>query len=662
MSGFPISFPSARLLGTQLFLVLAAAFLFAAPAAAASGSTLSPDAQKSVATAWKLLDYVAVDYGGAVKDGRAISAVEYGEMQEFTATIAKNIADLPPQPSKPALQAQAHALRQLVAAKASQKQVASASHALATAMLTAYPVPTAPTAVPNVHRGAALFAENCAACHGASGAGNGPAAKSLDTPPVDFTDTGRAQKRSLAALEQVIAQGISGTAMQPFDELPQKDRWDLAFYTGHFAFTADQVRRGAKLWASDPQLRARIPDLKALATMTPAALGEQIGQDKADAVMAYLRSNPDSVARAGDGATASLAVVRSKLAQALAAYRGGNRAAAKQLALSAYLDGFEPVEPLLGASNPTLLSTIETRMGELRAGIDGGEPYSTVASRAASIEELLADAEAALSPKASSGSTAFVGAFTILLREGLEALLVVVAMLAFLRKAEQARALRYVHGGWVAALVAGGATWLAATYFISISGASRELTEGLGSLLAAVVLISVGIWMHGKSHADQWRRYVREKLAKAMGRESGWFLFGLAFVVVYREVFETILFYAAMWAQGNGAAMLAGAATAVLALAAIAWAMLRYSRTLPLGTFFRYSSWLMAVLVFVLAGKGIAALQEAGWIDIAPLAAVPRISMLGLFPTIQSVAAQVIAVIAIVVGFTINNRRTAQGS
>ena len=122
-------------------------------------------------------------------------------------------------------------------------------------------------------------------------------------------------------------------------------------------------------------------------------------------------------------------------------------------------------------------------------------------------------------------------------------------------------------------------------------------------------------------------------------------------------MFETILFYAALWAQGNGAVMLLGAGAAIGVLALIAWAMLRYSRSLPIGTFFRYSAWLMAILTVVLAGKGVAALQEAGWIDIAPLAEMPRISMLGVFPTWQSVLAQIVALVAIVIGFVLNDRQ-----
>jgi high-affinity iron transporter len=122
-------------------------------------------------------------------------------------------------------------------------------------------------------------------------------------------------------------------------------------------------------------------------------------------------------------------------------------------------------------------------------------------------------------------------------------------------------------------------------------------------------------------------------------------------------VFETILFYAALWTQGNGGALLAGAGAAVAVLGVIAWAMLRYSRQLPIAKFFAYSSWLMAGLTVVLAGKGVAALQEAGIIDIAPIADAPRLSMLGVFPTWQSIVAQLLMAVAIVAGFSLNRRK-----
>ena len=116
-------------------------------------------------------------------------------------------------------------------------------------------------------------------------------------------------------------------------------------------------------------------------------------------------------------------------------------------------------------------------------------------------------------------------------------------------------------------------------------------------------------------------------------------------------MFETILFYAALWTPDNGATILGGALTAMALLAAIAWAMLRYSRRLPITLFFKYSAILIAVLAVVLAGKGVGALQEAGIIGVTPLSGVPKIAILGLFPTAEAVGAQVFTLAAVLLGF-----------
>ena len=607
-----------------------------------------------VQTAWRLLDYMAVDYGGAVENGRVKSASEYAEMNEFAASVAARLQALPPKPERQTLVQGIANLQTVIARKGSAEQVATIAHGLAADLLRAYPVPLAPDKAPDLASGRALFRQTCSGCHGMTGDGRGPDAAKLPTPPIAFTDLGRARQRSVFALYQVVTQGLDGTAMQSFADLPSDQRWAVAFRAGGFAFTDEQAREGERLWKSDASLRQRIPDLKTLVGLTPAALAGSIGDAKANAVMAYLCRHPEAVMQQ---APTSLAVARAKLAASLEAARRGDAHGARELALAAYLDGFEPVEPTLTARDATLMGRIEGAMGEYRAAVDRGASPDDLAERALVLGGLFDDAEAALAPDSATQASTFLGAFTILLREGLEALLIVVAMIAFLRKAERGEALPYVHGGWIGALVAGALTWAVATYVIGISGASRELTEGFGSLFAAIVLLSVGIWMHGKAQADQWQRYIREKMARALGGGSGWFLFGLAFVVVYREVFETILFYAALSAQGDNAMLLAGAGSAVALLGVIAWAMLRYSRKLPIAQFFRYSSWLMAVLTVVLAGKGVAALQEAGIINIAPLADVPRLSMLGLFPTWQSVLAQLFMAIAIAIGFAWNRQR-----
>ncbi|MHB1207913.1 MAG: FTR1 family iron permease, partial [Rhodospirillaceae bacterium] len=392
---------------------------------------------------------------------------------------------------------------------------------------------------------------------------------------------------------------------------------------------------------------------------TPAVFAPEVGEDNAQHLIAYLRRHPEATVSAQVAGTLTLA--RTRLDEALAAYGRDERKAATDLALSAYLDGFEPVEAVLSARDSALMVRIEGAMAGLRAAIARGEPVESVRDRVTTLDGLFADAEAALVPGEASGMSSFVAAFTILVREGLEAILIIVAMVTFLAKADRRDVLPYVHSGWIAALVAGAATWAAATWFVTISGASRELTEGFGGVFAAIVLLWVGIWMHGKSNAQAWQRYIRETLDRALNRRSAWFLFALAFVVAYREVFETILFYAAIWSQGNGGTVVAGGLAAVAVLAIIAAVMTRYSRALPIGKFFAYSSALIAVLAVTLIGKGSAALQEAGYLPITPWSDFPRSELLGFFPTRETIFAQVIMILLLAFGFIWNRRAALRG-
>ncbi|HEY9091571.1 FTR1 family protein [Parasphingorhabdus sp.] len=609
-------------------------------------------ANNDVQTAWRLLDYIAVDYAVAVQNGAIINEVEYAEMTEFSAMVAERMAKLEPDKQRTALIARTDALIKMIAAKEAPEIVARDARILAAELLAAYPVPLAPKAAPDLSRGAALYAQNCASCHGKSGGGDGSAAVGLDPAPTAFDDKARARQRSIFALYQVVEQGLDGTAMQSFIDLPAKDRWNLALYTGTIAFS--DIDAGRQIWESDASIRNRFSNLADLTSVTPAALGQEIGMLKADAVMAFLRAHPETVVA---GTPGSLSFARERLHDSLAAYEAGRVKEARDLALSAYLDGFEPLETVLNMRDAGLMASIESAMAELRFAIGEGQSSATVSQKVAALDKLFADAENALAQDDVSDVSIVVGAFAILLREGLEALLIVIAMIAFLRKAERTDAISYVHGGWIAALLAGGVTWIAATFVIDISGASRELMEGFGSLFAAIVLLSVGIWMHGKSQAGEWQRYIQKTMDKALSRSSAWFLFGLAFIVVYREVFETILFFAALWVQGNGQLILAGTGAAIVLLALIAWVMLRYSRDLPFGTFFAYSSILIGILAVVLVGKGVASLQEAGLIDITPLPSIPRLPIIGLYPAFQTVVAQFFVLWLIGLGFWFNRRK-----
>ena len=172
---------SARRLAFRLMAMLALSVgMLGGGAAHAQGA--------DVPTAWRLLDYVAVDYAGAVADGKVKSASEYAEMREFGASISERIAALPPSSAKGGLVAGAARLRSLIAAKGQPEDVAWLAHGLAADLLKAYPIPLAPARAPDLSRGATLFAQNCASCHGMNGDGRGADAAKLATPPIAFAD------------------------------------------------------------------------------------------------------------------------------------------------------------------------------------------------------------------------------------------------------------------------------------------------------------------------------------------------------------------------------------------------------------------------------------------------------------------------------------------
>jgi len=621
----------------------------AAPIAAPPAAT---DPTADVRQVWQLVDYIAVDYVEAVADGAVINAGEYAEMQEFSATVRERLAALPARDGHAALLTQAEALQAAIEERAAPVAVADLANQLGGALLALYPVPVAPAQAPDLLNAAVLYRDHCGACHGVEGRGDGETGQHLDPPPIAFTDHARARVRSVYALYEVITQGVADTGMASFDMLPEAERWALAFYSGDMSSTPALRARGQALWQDNPTIRAAIPDLAALTGLTEDRLATTIGAEQARAVMSYLRSEPAVVGRAAEG---GLSIARTRLAESVKAYESGDARAAGSLALSSYLDGFEPVEALLRTRDAGLLVRVETAMSEYRTRIAGGAPLAEIAAQAQILRELFDATDAALAPSANDSTVAFLGAFTILVREGVEALLIVVAMIGFLTKIERRDVLRYVHAGWATALAAGLVTWAAAAYFFDIDGASREFTEGLAALIAAVVLIAVGIWMHQKSLAGRWQAYLKARMSAALSKKSAWFLFGLAFVAVYREVFETILFYVALWARGNVGAIVGGFAAGAVALAIITVVMLRTSKRLPISQFFGWSSALVAVLAVVLAGKGIAALQEGG---ILPPSVIdfPRIEILGIYPSLYTVLAQAAVIAVIVIGYLYNAR------
>lgn len=254
------------------------------------------------------------------------------------------------------------------------------------------------------------------------------------------------------------------------------------------------------------------------------------------------------------------------------------------------------------------------------------------------------------SAAAATGAVAFAGSFSIIVRESLEALLIIAAMIAALTAAGEKKSVRLVHFGWAAAVAAGLATWLVSVTAVRISGAQAEMMEGVTSLLAAAVLFYVSHWMISKIEAGKWKEYIEARMKAAAGTGSGLALAAVAFLAVYREAFETVLFYQALLFQAGESAgfvvwgFVAGAAASV----ALAFAIFRFSVRLPVRRLFSVTGLFLYALSFTLAGKGVHELQEVGLISETVAGFVPRLDALGIYPTYESFLPQAVIAAALV--------------
>ena len=632
-----------------------AALLLCAPAGASGSGPLASAAQaESGPTIVHLLDYVAVDYPATVREGRVVDEAEYREQLEFVGQVAQLLRAMPAVAERERLLQQAAQLGRRIEGKAPAEEVSRAADALRWDVVKVYGLTVAPKRAPNVQAVAALYQAQCAACHGAQGRGDGPAAAGMEPAPANFHDPERMRSRSVYGLYNTITLGVAGTPMPGFKQLTEDDRWALAFLVASMRHEAAVLAAGEQAWR-EGEGRDTIGSLHGLVTLSPAEVAAQAG-DRAAAAQAWLVAHPQAL---DEGRPSPLAFARAQIERSLERYRAGDQEGARQLAISAYLEGFELVESSLDNLDGALRAQVEREMMALRQAIGQGQSPQAVAAQAAQVEALIDRAEQMLSAGSLSPTTAFVSSLLILLREGLEAILVLAAIVAFVRKTGRRDAIAYVHVGWVGAVALGLATWAVASYVVDISGASRELTEGVTALLAAAMLLYVGYWLHSKSHAQAWQRFIRDQVSGALQKRTLWAMAAVSFLAVYRELFEIVLFYQSLWSQAGPQAhpaVLAGIAVAAVLLTVLAWAILKYSVRLPIGPFFAATSWLLALLAVVFAGNGVAALQEAGAVEATAIAFV-TVPLLGVYPTLEGVLAQAVVMVLVLTGIWIGNAK-----
>jgi high-affinity iron transporter len=324
---------------------------------------------------------------------------------------------------------------------------------------------------------------------------------------------------------------------------------------------------------------------------------------------------------------------------------------------------FEQVERGVRAKNPGLASDLETSFASLRTRAAGGATPAELGAIRRQLEAGLENAERTLGDQLSPFNL-FVQSFIIMLREGLEAILIVGALMTFLSKMGAGERKRDIHIGVGAAIGASLLTAVALETIFVLSPAHREALEGGTMVLATVVLFYVSYWLLSKMEVVKWNQFVRGKVRDALDSGSALALASAAFLAVYREGFETVLFYKALFVAGStGGAMpvLAGILAGSVVLVAVYIGINRFGVRLPLKPFFAFTSAFLYYMAFVFAGKGIAELQEGGLISTTIVPWAPRIPPLGIYPTVESLAAQgllvLLAIVALVWNFVLEPRR-----
>ncbi|MDP9516094.1 cytochrome c/FTR1 family iron permease [Pseudomonas protegens] len=607
--------------------------LLVLPLLALCSFNLLADTVDGAPKALHLLDYIGADYPPTVEAGKVIDESEYREQVEFLGVLQGLIADLPAKPEKAELEQGIVSLRKAVDDRVEGSQVARLARQMGAKLAVAYEVSQAPLITPDPARGAPLYAQHCSVCHGEKGAGDGPAGVGMTPPPANLRDAERLDRLSLYAVYNTLGLGVEGTDMPAFaDQLDDRQRWDLATYIA--GFSADPA-------AAKGEQSFNLADL---ARQTPAEVLAAQGPQAAATFRAQ-RAQPPQVKR---GPAQLLDYTASTLDKSLAAYRNGEHEQAYDLSVAAYLEGFELVESSLDNVDATVRKDTEKALMAYRQSLQDGLPVAQAEQRLDAAKAKLKASAELLGGDSLSWSLSFISGLLILLREGLEAILVLAAILAFLRNTGQQSAVRSVNVGWGLALLAGLATWALAAYVIDVSGSQRELLEGATALFASVMVLWLGVWMHDRRHAAAWQDYIKSSLVGGGGR------FGfavLAFFSVYRELFEVILFYETLWLQAGPAghnAVMAGGATALVLLVGLAWVILRGSAKLPLALFFGINAALLCALSVVFAGHGVKALQEAGIFGTRPVAFFD-FDWLGIHADAYSLGAQAVAILAIVV-------------
>ena len=620
-------------------------------------SLLAPataQAQDSLAVARRVYataQLAAEEYRVGVVGGRIVAAAEVDEARLFIAEARRTSGELPASARSAAampLSRMAAIVVQTAAPDSLDAAVGELGRALAGHV--DGPLEPIPAWAAPVARGQELYAQSCAGCHGDAGRGDGPAAAGLEPPPADLTDPTLATSSPLDFYRRITL-GVAGTTMPGFEAtLDEEERWAVALYASTLRLPRASGHVPEKLRGLGNS--AALTDVQVL-TM----LGHASGAPPTASALAQVAAVRESGGADADSRRAAVFdSVRAQVAGVESLASAGETARAGRAALAAYMT-FEGVERELRAQDAKLARELEEAFTALRLGAEGGS-----AAGSAKLAVLLDRAEQVLGTQQRPVGM-FVQSLVLLVREGVEAILIVGALLAFLTRIGAGNRARDIKAGIGAAIGASLLTAVLIETVFHLTPADQEVLEGGTMLVATAVLFSVSYWLLTKLEVAKWNRFVRSKVEEAVAGGSSLALASVAFLAVYREGFETVLFYKALFVSGGASAtlpILVGMAVGAVILVGLFIAIQRFGVRLPLKPFFAVTSAFLYWMAFTFAGHGVAELQAGGVLPTTPVTWLPWAPRMGLYPTIETSLAQgvllLLALVAVVWTFLIEPR------
>ncbi len=356
--------------------------------------------------------------------------------------------------------------------------------------------------------------------------------------------------------------------------------------------------------------------------------------------------------------------INSAVAAAIAQYRAGQGKEGMMAIQDAYFDHFEAsgMENKIGSRDTAFKTSLEGYFTRLVSLMKAGQPVAQVQQQADALSQNLTKAVEMLGAGEESHWSLFIYSLLIIVREGLEALLIVAAIIAYLVKNNHQDKLPMIRQSVWVALLASVVTAALFQWMFANSGANRELLEGGTMMLAVVTLFFMSYWLLSKVEARHWKAYLEGKLTLSLTSGSLAGLWFTSFLAVYREGAETVLFYYALIGDSAGVAghmsILAGFLVGCVVLLLV-YLVMRYTVVkLPLKPFFMATGSFMYLMAFVFAGQGVLELIEGKLFEPTLLKNMPQISVLGIYPYLETLIPQVILVLAALLALWVMRRRS----